>query len=560
MSIVDDALHKLGQADHAAGLETGSSVADKLQASSVAHQLYLGRSPARQGKPWLLIGALALLGMGAFTWWSMDRLASKVPAPAVASSSSSSALPPTAALVPPAPAPLVAPIPAAPVVVAAASPAQPVAAALPPVTLTATPIVRPVSEPPNVAPAAAPKTTTVVPAPAPAAPAVTVAAPAKLAVATPSAPAASMAATSANTAASAALPPVSRPEWLNQGWQLADQGHNDQALEVWRAGLGQLQGNRLAVYAHAYYSLPMALAQARRLGASAATLVLPETVGQRLQYRVLLLGDAQVTALAIKNSLAAQAPYLWVAPPRVASNPRDAAPTVSLTLPAATATVAAPAAPAAQPDGSGDTPPPAPAAAPAHTTAAAAASTAKVKPTASKPAVAAAPEVAASGSQQVEFSVNNTASRVLDTFARGDIAESLRLATQLVASQPERWEGHFVQGAALLASGRALEAEAPLERALSLNPNSDRVLLQRAIAAQEVGQPARAVGWLRRALAIAPDNTTVLLNLGYSAELSGASADAVAAYQRYLQLTNGHNGVQTQRAYVTERLRILGKQ
>jgi predicted Zn-dependent protease len=111
----------------------------------------------------------------------------------------------------------------------------------------------------------------------------------------------------------------------------------------------------------------------------------------------------------------------------------------------------------------------------------------------------------------------------------------------------------------LLAGGRTREAEAPLERALELQPNSVRVLLQRAIAAQESGQPVRAVDLLRRAKTIAPDNSAVWLNLGYSAELSNANDEAVAAYQRYLQLTNGRSGADSQRAYVGERLRNLGK-
>ena len=49
------------------------------------------------------------------------------------------------------------------------------------------------------------------------------------------------------------------------------------------------------------------------------------------------------------------------------------------------------------------------------------------------------------------------------------------------------------------------------------------------------------------------------LNLAYSAELSNANNEAVAAYQRYLLLTNGRSGADSQRAYVSERLRNLGK-
>jgi Flp pilus assembly protein TadD len=159
----------------------------------------------------------------------------------------------------------------------------------------------------------------------------------------------------------------------------------------------------------------------------------------------------------------------------------------------------------------------------------------------------------------VQFSVDDSATRVLDALGRGDLTEAGNQAEVLISKQPGRWEGYFVKGSVLLAGGRTREAEAPLERALELQPNSVRVLLQRAIAAQESGQPVRAVDLLRRAKTIAPDNSAVWLNLGYSAELSNANDEAVAAYQRYLQLTNGRSGADSQRAYVGERLRNLGK-
>ena len=167
------------------------------------------------------------------------------------------------------------------------------------------------------------------------------------------------------------------------------------------------------------------------------------------------------------------------------------------------------------------------------------------------PAVAASPELV--------LSVDNRAPLALDALSRGDLREAMQLAEQLIAVQPGRWEGHYVMGSALLASGRVLEAEAVLGRALVLQPNSASVLLQAGMAAQEAGQAVKARSLLRRASGLAPDNVAVWLNLGYSADLAGTRDEAEAAYQRYMQLTSARSGTESQRAYVSERLQFLGK-
>lgn len=298
-----------------------------------------------------------------------------------------------------------------------------------------------------------------------------------------------------------------------------------QAVQAWESGIEKLgTKNRLVVYGLAQSSLPAALTSARRLAAKTPAVVVRETVGTEQVFRVLLLGDSQVSPMAIKKHLQDKEPYLTVAPaPHFSSTQfvkagRTEAP---LSVGAAPKPKAAALVPVAEP---------------------------VIAPGKSVPEPA-----------EVKFSVDDSATRALDALVRGDKAEAQRLADLLIANQPGRWEGHFVQGSVLLASGRAREAEAPLDNALALNPNSTRVLLQRAIAAQEVGQPGKAVVWLRQAHTLAPDNVAVLLNLGYSSELSGGTNEAIAAYKRYLQLSSGRNGEDTQRAYVSERLRVLAK-
>jgi hypothetical protein len=246
-------------------------------------------------------------------------------------------------------------------------------------------------------------------------------------------------------------------------------------------------------------------------------------------------------APAIKTQLRPQAPSPRAAPaPRlavkavVASQSPPASAVLTLLPPASTPTASPPAAASVVPS-----------------------SPVRAEPALPPNTEAATPPAAAR--VDVQFSVDDSATRALDALARGDMTEAGNLAEVLISKQPSRWEGYFVKGSVLLAGGRTREAEAPLERALELQPNSVRVLLQRAIAAQESGQPGRAVDLLRRAKSIAPDNPAVWLNLGYSAELSNANDEAVAAYQRYLLLTNGRSGADSQRAYVSERLRNLGK-
>ncbi|NMM26789.1 MAG: tetratricopeptide repeat protein [Glaciimonas sp.] len=466
MSIVDDALQTLGKAGHSTGLSSGSGGFSHTASSSVAHELYQGRRTQPGRKPWPAIGALALLGLGFVTWGVMDRATPNLAKPVT------------------------------PLVKQVGSPATIVVAAQAPATLASSASL----------PAAIP------------APAVVVAV-----AATP------LAAPPATLAGSPVLPTQIAPQWLSQGWRMVEQGRSVQAVDVWESGLMQLPApNRLVVYALAHRSLPLALVQARRLGATAPALVVRETAGTEVLYRVLLLSDTQVSALAIKNHLLAGAPYLWVAPaPHFEEKARPTNIVSSSTVP-----LVALASPMVLPVAVPATP---------------------------KPTVLAAPTISAREPSAVEFSIDDSATHVLDALTRGDMVDTRRQADLLIANQPGRWEGHFVLGSVLLASGRAREAEAPLDRALELHPNSARVLLQRAIAAQEVGQPAKAVVWLRQARTQAPDNAAVWLNLGYSSELSGGTDEAVSAYQRYLQISSGSSGAETQRAYVSERLRVLRK-
>jgi len=475
LSIVEDALQKLGKNGHQAGLdldlELESPAAPTPEPRSVAHDLYAVNRVTPRRRSWPLVGASALLVLGGATWWALDRL-------------------PPQTFAPPGPAN---------------------AGVAPVATAMAFPTAMVASAPASVAlPVAA-----VASAPAIGISAVTSSAPAGLAAPV----------VAAKAPVEEALPDVSTPKWLKQGWVLVEQGQTMQAVQAWESGVEKLgTKNRLVVFGLAQPSLPAALTSARRLGATAPAVVVRETAGTEQVFRVLLLGDSQVSPMAIKKHLQDKEPYLTVAPaPHFSSAQSAKASRAEAPLSAAVAPKFKAAAPA-------------PVAVPA------------VVPGKSVPEPA-----------EVKFSVDDSATRALDALVRGDKAEAQRLADLLIANQPGRWEGHFVLGSVLLASGRAREAEAPLDNALALNPNSTRVLLQRAIAAQEVGQPAKAVVWLRQAHTLAPDNVAVLLNLGYSSELSGGTNDAIAAYKRYLQLSSGRNGEDTQRAYVSERLRVLVK-
>ncbi len=480
MSIVDEALQTLDKRGAATDSTHLSRNAAPRVADSVAHELYAGGRPsAPRSKPWPLMGGMALLLVGVAAWWAMDRVV-----PKVAATSS-----------------VVAAKAAAPV--AAASVVVPAPAVITPVVVVAT------------APVPVP-----VPAPVPAVPVLQVTKPKTEALTEP------------------ALSAIATPEWQSKGWALVAQDRSAQALETWETGLGQARlKNRQVVFALAFNTLAPALAHARRLGATAPALVVREGMGgSGPRFRVLLLGDSQVTALAVKNMLLPQAPYLWVAPVPHPEDPLRMATTTPALEPVAATAVPVP------------VPVREPVAAPPV-----------VKPVAVVAVAPPVPVVPVREASSVQFSVDDSVSQVMDVLARGDIAEATRQAGLLITNQPGRWEGHFVMGSALLASGRAGEAEAPLDRALALQPNSVKVLMQRAIAAQEAGKPDKAVVMLRQARSLAPENAAVWLNLGYSAELSGSNTEAVSAYQRYLQLTNGRGASEGQRAYVSERLRALSK-
>ena len=100
----------------------------------------------------------------------------------------------------------------------------------------------------------------------------------------------------------------------------------------------------------------------------------------------------------------------------------------------------------------------------------------------STPAPPAAPVRDAGG----KLDYDNTVRRGVDLLQNGDAAGALKLAQQLMESQPNRWEAYSIAGSVAKIQNRPSQAKSMFEKALSLAPDEVKASLQQAL--QEISR------------------------------------------------------------------------
>jgi tetratricopeptide (TPR) repeat protein len=114
---------------------------------------------------------------------------------------------------------------------------------------------------------------------------------------------------------------------------------------------------------------------------------------------------------------------------------------------------------------------------------------------------------------------------------RGDLGEAERIASDVIARNPQHAEALQLLGALLMAQHRPRDAIAPLEAAARLGANPE-VETHLAIALRDIGRGDDAVTWLFRAIDRPPAFPRAFKELGELLRAKRRYAEAVGVLQR----------------------------
>ncbi|MDD5177598.1 MAG: tetratricopeptide repeat protein [Sterolibacterium sp.] len=119
-------------------------------------------------------------------------------------------------------------------------------------------------------------------------------------------------------------------------------------------------------------------------------------------------------------------------------------------------------------------------------------------------------------------------------FSEGRYAEAEILAREITARFPMHGFGWKALGVVLKQMGRAIDALAPMRRAVELMPDDVETHNNLGVALRNLAQLDGAVASYRRALEIKPEYADAHNNLGYALQYMGYLHDAAASYRRAL--------------------------
>lgn len=118
--------------------------------------------------------------------------------------------------------------------------------------------------------------------------------------------------------------------------------------------------------------------------------------------------------------------------------------------------------------------------------------------------------------------------------ARGEREKAEAALERALELDPNSWGAAFNLGKMRWEAGRRVEAVRLFEHALASHPRAVDVMSSLALAAEAKGDAARAEGLYRRGLSIQPFNPVARYNLGLLLWRSGRRAEAAAELERFL--------------------------
>ena len=126
-----------------------------------------------------------------------------------------------------------------------------------------------------------------------------------------------------------------------------------------------------------------------------------------------------------------------------------------------------------------------------------------------------------------------------------DPAGAVDAAQKALAIDPNSADGYHQEGRALLALGRADEAESSLVKGRELDPANGYVANTLGLLLIQRGRPADAIAPLEAAKAAIPHVAYVRNNLGVAYERTGRLHDALVEYQAAVDAGDTRNGLKS---------------
>ena len=126
--------------------------------------------------------------------------------------------------------------------------------------------------------------------------------------------------------------------------------------------------------------------------------------------------------------------------------------------------------------------------------------------------------------------------RAQHALAAGDPAAARGHVEAILHSRPDDADAHYLLGSIEAASGNEREVERRFDRALELNPDHVRALLDWAALAQRFGRLDEARERIERAQTLTPQDPSIVLALAENRQRANDLDGALEAYQRLVEL------------------------
>lgn len=351
------------------------------------------------------------------------------------------------------------------------------------------------------------------------------------------------------------------PQWVRQGAAELPKGDATRAVQTWTDGLEKIPNNHPLIPVPHSLSRTAAFTLYRRLAETYPTVIVVDNTLDTPAWQVMLAPEPSeksgvLVALrgAMQNSaLNATTAGAWRASQDIGKTaPVSAMAALSAQAPAAPVSAPGPAAAKkAKPDASAGLPALAPGVSgePVSGSAAASPKAATVANTAPDPARSVVGFAVSSAD-----AIMRRFSEVERLIAQGKFEAALEGAEKVETEVGETWQTRYFSGTAARGLHRWDEAVRALTRAHQLNPASTKVLLERAICLQELGNHEAALADLNLVRALNPNIPELALNAGYSYDALGRRDDAMDEYRKFLKLTAQRDEYSKVRAWVARRI------
>ena len=141
------------------------------------------------------------------------------------------------------------------------------------------------------------------------------------------------------------------------------------------------------------------------------------------------------------------------------------------------------------------------------------------------------------------WAIDSPIDRARACLANGQLEEAKELLNEVIQSNPDSFEAHWLLGSVYVQAKQITEAIPHFEKAINLKPDSPQALRELGDAYLEAGQRGKATSTLARSLALKPDQPTTQYTLGMALVEAGDYTQAAVHLAAARQYGLKHSGV-----------------